>query len=88
MPVSFAKAIYSDLRRKHGVDTVPEEVREQYFDTIVHSGPSRAKRILMESHGDPDAFRAARISFLRRLVENDPSQGVFMRGWLNRVRSV
>lgn len=34
-----------------------------------------------------DQIKAARASFLKAIVERDPSQAKFLKGWLNRVNS-
>ena len=41
---------------------------------------------------DPAAFfnkiRAERVAFLEGIVQRDPSQRVFLRGWLNRLNDL
>ncbi|MBI1339609.1 hypothetical protein GC169_05270 [bacterium] len=54
-------------------------------------GESTQKRVLSAGSDMPglvQAFLDRRETFYRRLVEMNPSQGVFLRGWLKRVSSL
>jgi hypothetical protein len=66
-------------------DELPEPIRERAFDTAVHSGVNTARRLLQQSGGDPEKFDTLRRSMLSGIVQRDPTQKVFERGWNNRL---
>lgn len=56
------------------------------FDTAVNHGVGRVKQFLEASeYKYPDKFLEARRSFYKRIVEKNPNQKVFLKGWMNRV---
>lgn len=88
MTETIARNIYKTMFDKSGAGSLPPGLQEHYFDTVVHSGPARAAKILNQSAGDPNMFRAIRLRFVERLAERDPSQQVFLRGWRRRINSI
>lgn len=58
------------------------------FDLAVNSGVSRAKKYHSIAKGDVDKLIAMRRDFYNRIVKNDPTQKVFLKGWMNRINEV
>lgn len=56
------------------------------FDTAVNHGVGRVKQFLEAAeYKYPEKFLEARRKFYHRIVEKNPSQKVFIKGWMNRV---
>jgi lysozyme family protein len=89
---ALAKQIYQQKYMKPFEGVEDQKLRELLFDTGVHSGTGRAKEFLENSQakglsGD-DLFADIldqRRNFLQNLAKNDPSQQVFLKGWMNRL---
>ncbi len=53
-----------------------------YFDMCVNSGYRNYKKMQIENPADIYKYRK---DFFSKIAENDSSQKVFLRGWLNRL---
>lgn len=58
------------------------------FDASVHHGPARALNFLKQCNNDIDQYCNLRETFMKAIVAHNPSQQIFLHGWLNRVESV
>lgn len=50
-------------------------------------GPKTVKAINANTHDFVVKYKAARLSFLQKIVARDESQSVFLKGWTNRVQN-
>lgn len=83
---SQAAAIYKrDYWDKINADQLPANIREMAFDAAVNHGVSWTKDALSKSKNDPQKFLALRKEKYQRIVAEDPSQGKFLKGWMNRL---
>lgn len=57
------------------------------FDTAVAMGAGTAKKLYKQAKGDVNKFLDLREQRLRKIAEN-PEQGQFLDGWVNRVRNL
>lgn len=81
-----AATIYKrDYWDKINADQLPANIREMAFDSAVNHGVSWTKEALRKSNNDPQKFLALRKEKYQNIVANDPSQGKFLRGWMNRL---
>lgn len=55
------------------------------FDTAVNMGPGVALELLRVSGGSVDAYLKKRKDRYYKIVANDPSQAIFLPGWLMRL---
>jgi len=55
------------------------------FDLAVNSGLNRAKKFHSLAKGNIETLFKLREEFYNRIVKNNPSQKVFLKGWLNRI---
>lgn len=82
----YAKGFYKEhFWDKIGGDDLPENMRSIAFDAAVNHGSGRAKQWLEQANGDPDKFLDIRERFYARIIEKDPSQQIFEKGWANRM---
>lgn len=123
LTVEEAKDIYrSRYYVETGISTLPSLIQPAVLDFAVHSGQSRAIRVLqavcnaMCSFAEPlsidgkigprtrlavrttldrngeaaviDNYCERRLAFLDKIIQKDPSQAVFRRGWEKRVRGL
>jgi lysozyme family protein len=58
------------------------------FDFCVNSGLSRAKNYHKIAKGDVKKLITLRREFYNKIVKNNPSQIVFLKGWMNRIDHV
>lgn len=57
-------------------------------DLCYNSGVSRAKKYNSIAKGDVEKLISMRREFYNRIVKNDPTQKVFIKGWMNRIHEV
>jgi len=56
------------------------------FDTAVNMGPAKAKQLVEQSQGDPNAILAMRQQHYDKLIENDPKKfAPYKAGWQSRL---
>ncbi len=81
-------------------DAQPAPLDLVMFDAAVNHGPGKAKQFLakakltMDDDDTNDGIELARrvvdlrVNFYYTIVKNKPSQKVFLKGWLNRMRAL
>lgn len=60
------------------------------FDLAVNSGPGRAKQCVTEvgNPHDPKEILTWRRQYYNKIVAADPTQQVFLKGWMSRLRLI
>ncbi len=58
------------------------------FDSCVNHGLSIGKKLYKQSNGDVNKFLELRRTKYKAIVQNNPSQKVFLKGWLNRINNL
>ena len=59
------------------------------FDSAVNHGVGRVREFLkVAEYKYPDKFLEARKNFYLKIIENNPSQKVFLKGWMNRLKKL
>jgi len=77
---------YSGYWKTSGADKIADpKMALVVFDTAVNMGPSVAKKIYEQSGGDVNKYLDIRKQRYLDIVKNDPSQKIFLQGWLNRL---
>lgn len=93
--VQIYKANYWDTIR--GIDSMDQSLALAVFDASVNHGPGYANKLVreMEEKGilnDPAKAVAytlnTRAAKYERIIDNDPSQEVFRKGWNNRLENL
>lgn len=86
MPKNIAETYYSGLydkiQNKYGFD---EKATAMVTDLAVNSGEGRIKDMLAYSGGDYNKMLEWRRNYYNRIVEKDPTQQKFLKGWQNRL---
>ena len=92
MPNEALAAISFDAAINHGpaqaIRLLQQGAGMAAFDCDGKWGPrtrARLKSAAADSVGLVDGMLLARERFYRQIVRDDPSQGVFLRGWMNRL---
>lgn len=89
MPKNIAEKYYSGLydkmQNKYGFD---EKSTAMVTDLAVNSGEGRVKDMLAYSGGDYNKMLEWRTNYYNRIVEKDPSQKKFLKGWHNRLANL
>lgn len=88
MPESEARAIYA-ARYVSPFDGVDPALKPQVVDIAVNSGVSRARALLAMAHQGPKPVGVQlvveRLKHYARIVQHDPTQRVFLAGWIARA---
>ncbi len=84
-----ADIYYEWFWKESGANNI-EDLREAYllFDMAVNSGPHNAKRVFKESDGDIYKYLENRKQYYRNIAKENPSQAVFLNGWMNRIKDL
>lgn len=86
-----ATEIYHNIYKESGADKISNpRLAMCVFDWANHSGAKNEalQRALKECNGDVNKFIKKRSDFLHKLIEKDPTQEVFRKGWDNRIRDL
>jgi len=59
-----------------------------YFNAAVNNGPGNAQKFYSKSNGDYNTFIDVQRQFYNDIVKNNPSQSIFLKGWLNRLNNL
>lgn len=65
---------------------LPLKVGVAVFDMAINSGSDRANRYWKMADKDLKKFFILRGKFYQTIVANDPTQRVFLKGWLKRLK--
>ena len=57
------------------------------FDTAVNMGVARAKAFLKQK-SEPNEYLCLRAEYYKLIVEKNPKQEKFLKGWLNRIEEL
>lgn len=68
-----------------GIETMSPSARLVAFDAAVNHGVGFTRTMISRTNGDTDAMIAYRSQKYAAIIQNDPSQAVFERGWGNRL---
>lgn len=84
-----AKQLYYELfwgpsGAKELAESGDEKLAYVVFDTAIHSGIPRAKKLLAQSNGDAEKMLDKRLTFMKGLSNWD----TFGRGWTNRIDKI
>lgn len=85
LTLPIAKAIYRrDYWAKCNCDALPNGLDLVVFDTAVNMGNSRALHFLKQTD-DIKKYLELRTIKYYEIVEKNPSQNRFLKGWINRI---
>jgi len=59
-----------------------------YFNAAVNNGPGNAQKFYSKSNDDYNTFIDVQRQFYNDIVKNNPSQSIFLKGWLNRLNNL
>lgn len=64
---------------------LPYPMNWLYFNAAVNNGPGNAQKFYQKSGIDYEKFIEIQKNFYNDIVANNPSQRIFLKGWLNRL---
>ena len=76
------RSAYWDFYR---LDNFPSPLCIAMFDAFVQHNPKRVIEWIPKDYSDWKGFNSQRRLFYLRLIEKNPSQNRFKRGWMNRL---
>ena len=83
------KIYYENYWLPSGADKINDSSMSiALFDTAVLHGPTTAKKYYNQSNGNLEKFLNIRKRSYDKIVEKDPSQKIFYKGWNNRVENL
>lgn len=85
-----AKNIYYEMYWKASGADKQKDIRDAYilFDTAVQYGDVNAKKMFKEAGNDFYRLLEKRKIAYKDKVQKDPSQAIFLKGWLNRIENL
>ena len=78
---------YNNYWKACDCDALKNPVDIITFDTAINMGPKVAKRFL-DGTNDPCKIIQKRVNRYKEIIEKDPSQECFRKGWYNRVKDL
>lgn len=85
LSVDDAKRIYKKDYWDKIADLAPAGLREAAFDAAVNQGVGFARQALQDAGGDLRKFLDLRAQRYANIIENDPTQAKFQKGWEKRL---
>lgn len=86
LSVADAMVVYKrDYWDVHALDGKPFPYSVVLFDSYVQHNPKKVAAWDTQADGDRRAFLEQRRSFYLRLIELNPKEAIFKKGWLNRL---
>ena len=86
LTLADALAIYrTDYWNANNIDQYSMPLKLAVFDSYIQHGPKKTQQFLVAAGSDWQAFVQARIDFYLALIDKNPAQIIFKRGWMNRM---
>lgn len=84
-----AKEIYwNEYWNRYGCEERPYPLGEVVFNCAVNAGFGRVQKIFAAGARDARSFLLEQEDFYRRLADARPRSKKFLKGWLNRTKSL
>jgi hypothetical protein len=83
-----AEEIYRSKYWNPVAANLPYPMNWLYFNAAVNNGPGNAQKFYQKSGLDCEKFIEAQKNFYNDIVKNNPSQSIFLKGWLNRLNNL
>lgn len=80
-----AEEIYRNKYWNPVAANLPYPMNWVYFNAAVNNGPGNAQKFYQKSGLDYEKFIEVQKKFYNDIVVNNPSQRIFLKGWLNRL---
>jgi len=83
-----AEEIYRNKYWNPVAEKLPYPMNWVYFNAAVNNGPGNANKFYQKSGVDYEKFIEVQKNFYNEIVRNNPSQSIFLKGWLNRLNNL
>jgi len=83
-----AEEIYRNKYWNPVAEKLPYPMNWVYFNAAVNNGPGNANKFYKTSGLDYEKFIEIQKQFYNDIVKNNPSQSIFLKGWLNRLNNL